>query len=60
MDRIMQARAEHRVFRKMAREMQELAIQVHEDEEIVSYVKLSDVIEILQENAPMNIPLLDK
>lgn len=60
MDRIMQARAEHRVFRKMAREMQELAIQVHEDEEIVSYVKLSDVIEILQENAPMDIPLLDK
>lgn len=60
MERVMQARAEQRVYRKMVREMQELAIPVNEDDEIVSYVKLSDVIEVLQENSPMDIPLLDK
>lgn len=65
MNRIMQARAEQRVFRKMAYEMQELAIQTDcpiylGDKEIDSYVKLSDVLEILQKNAPMTIPLIDK
>lgn len=65
MNRIMQARAEQRVFRKMAYEMQELAIQTDcpiylGGKEIDSYVKLSDVLEILQKNAPMTIPLIDK
>lgn len=65
MDRVMQARAEHRVYRNMAREIQEMAIQtdcpVYEgDKEVDLYVKLSDVIEVLQKNAPMEIPLLEK
>lgn len=65
MDRVMQARAEHRVYRNMARELREIAIQtdcpVYEgDKEVDLYVKLSDVIEVLQKNAPMEIPLLEK
>ena len=65
MDRVMQARAEHRIYRNMAREIKEIAIQtdcpVYEgDKEVDLYVKLSDVIEVLQKNAPMEIPLLEK
>lgn len=65
MERILQARAEHRVFRKMAYELVELAKQTDcpvylGDKEVDSYVKLSDVIEILQKNAPLNFPLLEK
>lgn len=65
MDRVMQARAEHRVYRNMAREIRKIAIQtdcpVYEgDKEVDLYVKLSDVIEVLQKNAPMEIPLLEK
>lgn len=65
MDRVMQARAEHRVYRNMAREIREIAIQtdcpVYEgDKEVDLYVKLSDVIEVLQKNAPIEIPLLEK
>lgn len=64
MDRVMQARAEHRVYRNMAREIQEIAIQtdcpIYEgDKEVDLYVRLSDVIEILQKNAPMELPLLE-
>lgn len=64
MDRIMKARAEHRVYRKMAKEIEEIARQtdcpVYEgDKEVDLYVKLSDVIEVLQKNAPMEIPLLE-
>lgn len=63
--RVMQARAEHRVYRNMAREIQEKAIQTdcplyEGDKEVDLYIKLSDVIEILQKNAPLEIPLLDK
>lgn len=65
MYRVMQARAEQRVYRKMAKEIEEIAIQTdcplyEGDKEIDLYVRLSDVIEILQKNAPMEIPLLDK
>lgn len=65
MDRVMQARAEHRVYRNMAREIEEIAIQtdcpVYEgDKEVDLYVKLSDVVEVLQKNAPMEFPLLEK
>lgn len=65
MDRVMQSRAEHRVYRKMAREIQEIAIQTdcplyEGDKEVDLYVRLSDVIEVLQKNAPMEIPLLDE
>lgn len=61
----MQARAEQRVYRKMVKEIEEIAIQTdcplyEGDKEIDLYVRLSDVIEILQKNAPMEIPLLDK
>ena len=64
MDRVMQARAEHRVYRNMAREIQEIAIQtdcpIYEgDKEVDLYVRLSDVIEILQKNTPMELPLLE-
>lgn len=65
MERVMQARAEHRVYRNMAREIKEIAKQTDcplydGDKEVDLYVRLSDVIEILQKNAPMDIPLLDK
>lgn len=61
---VMKARAEHRVYRKMAHELVELAKQTDcpvylGDKEVDSYVRLSDVIKILQENAPMSFPLLD-
>lgn len=61
---VMTARAEHRVYRKMAYELVELAKQTDcpvylGDKEVDSYVKLSDVLKILQENAPMSFPLLD-
>lgn len=65
MDRVMQARAEQRIYRKMAKEIEEIAIQTdcplyEGDKEVDLYVKLSDVIGVLQKNAPMEIPLLDK
>lgn len=65
MDRIMQARAEQRVFKKMAYELEELAKQTDcpvylGDKEVDSYVRLSDVIKILQKNAPLDFPLTDK
>ena len=65
MYRIMQARAEHRVFKKMVYELEELAKQTDcpvylGDKEVDSYVRLSDVIEILQKNAPLDFPLTDK
>lgn len=65
MQRVMQARAEHRVYRNMAREIEEIAIQTdcplyEGDKEIDLYVRLSDVITVLQKNAPLEIPLLDK
>ena len=65
MYRIMQARAEQRVFKKMAYELEELAKQTDcpvylGDKEVDSYVRLSDVIEILQKNAPLDFPLTDK
>ena len=60
---VMTARAEHRVYRKMAYELVELAKQtdcpVYLGDKEVDYVKLSDVLKILQENAPMSFPLLD-
>ena len=64
MQRIMQARAEQRIYRNMAREIEQIAIQTdcplyEGDREIDLYVRLSDVIEVLQKNAPMEIPLLD-
>lgn len=64
MYRVMQARAEQRVYKKMAREMQELAKQTDcpvylGDVKVDSYIKLSDVLEILQKNAPMDFPLID-
>ena len=64
MQRIMQSRAEQRAFRNMAREIEQIAIQTdcplyEGDREIDLYVRLSDVIEVLQKNAPMDIPLLD-
>ena len=64
MQRVMQARAEQRVFRNIAREIEQIAIQTdcplyEGDREIDLYVRLSDVIKVLQENAPMDIPLLD-
>lgn len=47
-----------------AREMQELAKQTDYpvylgDVKVDSYIKLSDVLEILQKNAPMDFPLID-
>ena len=65
MYRVMQARTEQRVYKKMAYEMQELAKQTDcpvylGDVEVDSYIKLSDVLEILQKNAPMDFPLIDK
>ena len=65
MQRILQARAEHRIYRNMAREIEEIAIQTdcplyEGDKEVDLYVKLSDVIEVLQKNAPLQNPLLDK
>lgn len=64
MQRVMQARAEQRVFRNMAREIEQIAIQTdcplyEGDREIDLYVRLSDVIKVLQENAPMDISLLE-
>lgn len=61
---LLHARAEQRLFRKMAYEIQEIAKQtnypIHENNtQTDSYIKLSDVIHILQQNAPMNFPLLD-
>lgn len=60
----MQARTEQRIFRNMAREIEQIAIQTdcplyEGDREIDLYVRLSDVVEVLQKNAPMDIPLLD-
>lgn len=48
----------------MAREIEQIAIQTdcplyEGDREIDLYVRLSDVVEVLQKNAPMDIPLLD-
>lgn len=65
MQRAMQLRAEHRVYRNMAREIEKIAIQTdcplyEGDKEVDLYVKLSDVIEVLQKNAPVETPLLDK
>ena len=64
MNRVMQARAEQRVYRNMAREIEKIAKQTDcplykGDEQVDLYVRLSDVIEVLQKNAPMDIPLLD-
>ena len=65
MQRVMQARAEQRVYCNMAREIKQIAIQTdcplyNGDKEIDLYVRLSDVIEVLQKNAPLDFPLLDK
>lgn len=64
-NKIMQARAEHRVYRSMACEIEKIAIQTDcpvykGDKEADLYVKLSDVIEVLQKNDPMDIPLLER
>ena len=60
MHRLMEARAEQRVFKKMAYEIRQLTERgdciPYEDD---SYIKLSDVLDILQKNAPMDFPLLD-
>lgn len=65
MDGLMNARAGQRVYRNMAKEIEEIAIQTdcplyEGDKEVDLYVRLSDVIGVLQKNAPMEIPLLDK
>lgn len=48
----------------MAKEIEKIAIQTDcpvykGDKEVDLYVRLSDVIEVLQKNAPLDIPLLD-
>lgn len=60
-----EARAEQRKFRHIAEEIEKEAIQTDcpvykGDKEIDLYVKLSDVIKILEDNSPMEFPLLDK
>lgn len=64
MEKLLKARAEHRIFKQIAKEIEQTAIQedcpeYRGDREVDLYVRLSDVIEILQRHAPMDIPLLD-
>ena len=57
---MMKAIAEQRIYKKLAYEIRELTKKVdcfsYEDD---IYIRLSDVLEILQKNAPMNFPLID-
>lgn len=61
----MQKRTKQRTFKQIAQELEELAIQTDctvylGDKKIDNYVRLSDVIDILQKHAQLNFPLLNK